>query len=152
MSIWNFTRRLKLGDQAPKNPLDLCAALSPYKKGARQSQEIFLKVLIKISCWEKLSILNVCFKWSATRWVMLGFSFFFSMPSLSLWLLSPAWTQESSSEMFYPANRSSANKFCADLNWLKDSLNVRKVVFLARSPVHKLVLQGKHAAWLATNA
>lgn len=75
MSIWNFTRWLKLGDQAPKNPLYLYTALSLYKKGAGQRQEIFLKAFIKIYFWEKLSVLNACFKWSATSWVNIGFSF-----------------------------------------------------------------------------
>lgn len=43
-----FYKMIKLGDQAPKNPLDLCPALSPYMKGAGQSQKIFRKVFIKI--------------------------------------------------------------------------------------------------------
>lgn len=45
------------------------------------------------------------------------FSFSLSIPLKPLPVITiPAWGQESSSEMFYPANRSSANKCCAELH------------------------------------
>lgn len=52
-----------LGDQTAKNLLYICTALSPYKKGAEQSKETFVKVFIKIYFWGWLGNCSFQVEW-----------------------------------------------------------------------------------------
>lgn len=103
MSVLNAGRWLKPGDQAPKNPLYPCTALSLYKNGAGQSKETFLKAFLKIyfeGGRREMPILSGV-QLDGSHWI-----FPFPSPyqhSYSLWLTSPAQGQGSYSRDVLPS-------------------------------------------------